>query len=217
MSMPVGPRRGLLKSNSSSKRKMRRRDLWRPQRTVNSSCRTNWPCSLRLTCQVGAWWVPGLFCPLPSHPLPLATMACQDSRHSPGWHPWLASHCHVAAGSARGSGQPAGHSAPVRVPHRPVPAPAAAAHTCSCAGWASAGRRPSPSGPPVPAACPAGCIRHRQGASRCLLHPSSHYSLRLTHPEEDVTIAGHQGIGARFILAVECVHPKLHPLQRYTA
>lgn len=49
----------------------------------------------------------------------------------------------------------------------------------------------------------------------CSIPPST--SLRLTYPEKDVTVAGHQGIGAWFILAVECVHPKLHPLQRYTA
>lgn len=57
-------------------------------------------------------------------------------------------------------------------------------------------------------------IRRLQGTPSI---PTSPYRLRLTYLEEGVTIAGHQGIRARFILAVESIHPKLHPLQRHMA
>lgn len=171
--MPVGPRRGLLKSSSSSKRKIRRRVLWRPVRTVNSSCRTSCPCSLRLTYQIGARWVPSLYFPLLTHPLHLPTSAWDDLHHSPGWRPWQAGHCHAAAGNARGSGQPAGHSAPAQGPRRPSPIPVAAVRTCSCAGWASAGRRPNPGGPPALAVCPARWAGDCQVALRYSHHPSS--------------------------------------------
>lgn len=153
MSTPAGPRRGLLKSSSSSKRKTRRQDLWRPARTVNSSCRTNCPCSLRLTCKGEAQ-------EMSSHPHSpllhvLPHMAWDDLHHSPGWHPWLAGHCHVSAGSARDSGLPEEHPAPVLGPHRPLPAPAVVRHICSCAGLALVGRKPNPGDLPVLAASPA--------------------------------------------------------------
>lgn len=153
-------RLGLLNSTRSSNRNTCLWHFFLPYKIVNSSWRTNCPCSFRFTWK-SVWkmmkWQfrrEDICFPMFLHVKCSAYLLCHTHlHHSLWWRPWRADRCHGEAGIWPSRWRHVGTLAPAPGPQSLLwSGLSAAGRTYSCAGWASAGTTPGPSYPPTPAA-----------------------------------------------------------------